>query len=116
MNKIDEIKEALAAATPGPWGWLETVTKCSLGECHRLSLWTTESADMELTQNDYKFAAKAPEYITYLLAEIERKDEALEFYEDKNNYIAYYEDENDPFSLMPEKVVQDGGQRAREAL
>ncbi|MFI2856954.1 hypothetical protein ACH6EH_07410 [Paenibacillus sp. JSM ZJ436] len=114
-NKIDEIKVALDAATKGTWvpiGWSEIWSK-------------SESCESEITTHTYitktfhtgnrNLIAKTPEYITYLLAEIERKDEALRFYADKENYQVEFSDD-DPFFVAVEKVVVDGGKRAREAL
>jgi hypothetical protein len=106
QNKIDEIKAELMALTPRPWGWSESVTTCSLGECRRLELWTTENEEMELTIDDYKFAAKSPEYITYLLQEIERKDEAL------NEIELILTDDTSTQAIEMNQVIN----RAREAL
>lgn len=82
MNKIDEIKQALAAATPGPW---EVV---NLGDLHiakgyrkegsqHVAQWIAEmyfETDQEEDQafDDAKLIANAPEYIAYLLKEREK--------------------------------------------
>jgi hypothetical protein len=54
-----------------------------------------------------------------LLAEIERKDEALRFYENSKNYeqekCLFDGNENDVYYEAPE-IMLDLGQRAREAL
>jgi len=128
MNKIDEIKEALAAATPGPW----EVAITNVGR-HEERLIATEYDHPQLhgpngivnhgygldgefvyiKPEDAQLIAKAPEYITYLLQEIERKDEALRFYADEDNYkVAITETDWGPIVA----VDKDGGQRAREAL
>ena len=101
QNKIDEIKATLAAATPGTWVHEEP--------------WSVKTADDVLIcsysyPNNAQLIAKAPEYITYLLAEIERKDEALRFYENKENW------ELPSFGRGHSAVISDRGKRAREAL
>jgi hypothetical protein len=73
QNKIDEIKEALAAATPGLW-------HVQPGEYYD-AVYSSQETKLTVVINramppDARFIAKAPEYITYLLQEIERKDEA----------------------------------------
>lgn len=138
QNKIDEIKEALAAATPGPWAWRGNTKIRSMflagdyGDTPfimKFKRWGTQGAQpvfrgknaMEKAETfveyevDYRedisgikhpdahLIAKAPEYITYLLAEIERKDEALKWYADVENRT--YDD-----------YCEDLGDRAREAL
>lgn len=76
MNKIDEIKEALAAATPD---WYNNGNEIVSKQNLRVGIGGF------LKEEDNHLAASAPEYITYLLQEIERKDEALRFYADTNN-------------------------------
>ena len=68
QNKIDEIKEALAAATPE---WYDNGSEIVSKQNRRVGIGGF------LKDEDNHLAANAPEYITYLLAEIERKDEAL---------------------------------------
>lgn len=68
QNKIDEIKEALAAATPD---WYDNGNEIVSKQNLRVGIGGF------LKEEDNHLAANAPEYITYLLAEIERKDEAL---------------------------------------
>ncbi len=120
QNKIDEIKEALAAATPGPWEWREGKVQqleqgrffgsdgteiCWFGN---YTPYYPTSGD-EPEKEDINLIAKAPEYITYLLQEIERKDEALRFYADEETYEKKWED-SDP------EIEGDRGEIAREAL
>ena len=128
-NKIDEIKAVLAAATPGPWEWREGdasnyekgwffgsngIEVCWFGDA---TMFYPVSGD-EPDEKDINLIAKAPEYITYLLAEIERKDaeierkdEALEFYAEEGNYLEHI------IGWGPTiPAVQDGGKRARAAL
>lgn len=63
--------------------------------------------------------AKSPEYITYLLAKIERKNEALRFYADTKQYeqekCSFDAAGTDVYWEAPE-IMQDLGKRAREAL
>ncbi|OMF70482.1 hypothetical protein [Paenibacillus glucanolyticus] len=128
QNKIDEIKEALAAATPGPW----KVSITSVGR-HEERLIATEYDHPQLhgpngivnhgygldgefvyiKPEDAHFIAKSPEYITYLLQEVERKDEALSFFADDDNYMPTYES---PTGTMFSAVEKEGRKRAREAL
>ncbi|MDH6670201.1 hypothetical protein M2277_000845 [Paenibacillus sp. LBL] len=53
------------------------------------------------------------DWIGYLLAEIERKDEALRFFLDDDNYMPTYES---PTGTMFSAVEKEGRKRAREAL
>lgn len=126
QNKIDEIKEEMIHVTEGPWvcDGLGVILRESDGEM---------IADV-FDKEDAEFLAKAPEYITYLLqeierlqgevqfwkeaaenqqqnnfrfmAEIERKDEALKWYGDFGNW--YVKDGSWP-------ALEDKGNRARLA-
>ena len=81
QNKIDEIK---ARAT-------ETMV---------------QTRDMHWSLNDVLLND-----IFWLIGQIERKDEALEFYAEEGNYLEHI------IGWGPTiPVVQDGGNRAREAL
>lgn len=77
-NKIQEIKHDLESITPHPWGWAQSNTNCSLGECVRNELWSENDSQVELTKEDYKFAAKSPANIAYLLSEYDRIQEENE--------------------------------------
>lgn len=98
QNKIDEIKEEMIHVTEGPWvcDGLGVILRESDGEM---------IADV-FDKEDAEFLAKAPEYITYLLQEIERKDEALKWYGDFGNW--YVKDGSWP-------ALEDKGNRARLA-
>lgn len=99
-ERIDEIKEVLAAATPRPWKWSSrsrtlgdgdwSDTEFSVGDLsHPLDARSSHTI-LDVQTNKWgqpmiycwnegaaDLIAKAPEYITYLLKENERKDEAL---------------------------------------
>lgn len=104
QNKIDEITAALAAATPGPWEHMNAYDVFTLrGVTNREGIKANENDgwhicevncsptfvggdELELVDLKHhekkanaQLIAKAPEYITYLLQEIERRDKALEW-------------------------------------
>ncbi|WP_054954981.1 hypothetical protein [Paenibacillus dakarensis] len=120
QNKIDEIKEALAAAST-QYEWDTDGISIEWKDGHPLKgtyrhIALTQSLTPtcfrnENHENDATFIAKAPEYITYLLAEIERKDEALKWYADEDNYDPIHLDK---VGFIP--IDDDSGKRAREAL
>jgi hypothetical protein len=124
QNKIDEIKEALAAATPGPWEYeiyqgMADVYPVKGKHVPVCQMWAKSEEPMENSENNADLIAKAPEYITYLLQEIERKDAALRFYADEVNYEegqSFQDPECGDWFEDPPKVISDDGQRAREAL
>ncbi|MFJ2042212.1 ead/Ea22-like family protein [Paenibacillus taichungensis] len=87
MSKQEEIKQALAAATPGPWA----IYKTTVGKCEETLIGTAydhpqlKAPDnivghacglggefVYIRDNDANLIAKAPGYIAYLLAENER--------------------------------------------
>lgn len=111
QNKIDEIKEALAEATEirtSPWN----IGTPSPNGCINIGSRGVMVAQC-LESSTAVLIAKAPEYITYLLQEIERKDEALRFYADEDNYkVAITETDWGPILA----IDKDSGKRAREAL
>jgi len=160
-DKIQEIKEVLLKATPGPWeayvhnSGAKVSAKGASADNWICQLWYKSEEPMENYEGNAHFIAKAPEYITYLLQEIERKeqeskrwekafcnadkqylkqeklaaqfrkenerlrmeierkDEALRFYADEENYkVAITETDWGPIVA----IDKDGGQRAREAL
>lgn len=96
MNKIDEIKAYVELCEEEGYQYqhLDNL-KILLQEIERLQVefWRISAENQQ--QNNFRF-----------MAEIERKDEALRFYADKDNY-------NHPY--VP-AVVEDAGNRAREAL
>ncbi|KAE8559124.1 hypothetical protein [Paenibacillus polymyxa] len=83
-KKIQEIREALEAATPGRWFVMHGSDVAveeppGSGEID-IVLWANRHKDAE-------FLAKAPEYISYLLQQIEIKDKELGFYVDNGASI-----------------------------
>ncbi|MEC0233562.1 hypothetical protein P4H71_04230 [Paenibacillus kribbensis] len=146
MDKIQEIRTALAEATPD---WVDNGNEIVSKQNLRLGIGGF------LKDEDNHLAANAPEYITYLLQlldgvdqskinilaardnernlkeqarriidglrkQIEIKDKALEFYADKENYEErFIEDTNVPIAggyFSTPKVVKERGERARAAL
>ncbi|NEU27041.1 hypothetical protein G3M74_13140 [Paenibacillus polymyxa] len=106
MKKIQEIRTALEAATPGKWFVMHgsdvaVEEPAGSGEIN-IVLWANRHKDAE-------FLANAPEYITYLLQQIEIKDKALEFYADPENWR-----QKGPFRVA--EMDYDNGKRARAAL
>ncbi|WP_315793213.1 hypothetical protein [Paenibacillus sp. BIC5C1] len=86
MSKQEEIKQALAAATPGPWA----IYKTTVGKCEETLIGTAydhpqlKAPDnivghacglggefVYIRDNDANLIAKAPEYIAYLLETLE---------------------------------------------
>lgn len=90
QNKIDEIKAALAAATPGPWISHEDSVCSDKGAwvCQMFEGDETIGDEVEPFENDYnnaEFIARAPEYITYLLQLVDELNGALD--EPKKNLL-----------------------------
>ncbi|MEW8986083.1 MAG: hypothetical protein AB2401_03600 [Bacillus sp. (in: firmicutes)] len=110
QNKIDEIKEALAAATPGPWIFqdghygkkpivyreADCALICSLG-------------NHGLDDKNGQFIAKSPEYITYLLQEIERLQGEVVFWKE-----AADNQKDNNMKLI--SVIHEKDEKAREAI
>jgi transcription termination factor NusB len=109
QNKIDEIKEALAAATPGPWSYDDFSDKefiiydHTYFNRHIAEIVSDGVESKEREEANAHLIAKAPEYITYLLQEIERKQKAL-------HEIINTED------LLTGGTAESMRNRAREAL
>ena len=72
----DEIRAALAAATPGPWAWLYPDQCCRDGYCikSKADLDTCDGVThaMKALHADVVLIANAPTYIADLLAEVDR--------------------------------------------
>lgn len=118
MNKIDEIKQALAAATPGPW----TVYQSRVGENQTETLIGTEydhpqlkspmsivghafSVGIEYTyirEEDAELISKAPEYIAYLLKELEELKQAMD--EPRRNLLFKYHNERNRFEAATKEL------------
>ncbi|GIP02079.1 hypothetical protein J28TS4_04860 [Paenibacillus lautus] len=108
QNKIDEIKAVLAAATEirtSPWN----IGTPSPNGCINIGSRGVMVAQC-LEPSPADLIAKAPEYITYLLQEIEREDEALKWYASHWNHEVQLEDAG------LTSMQLDNGKRAREAL
>ncbi|UPK42494.1 hypothetical protein [Paenibacillus pabuli] len=81
MSKQEEIKQALAAATPGPWevinlGSINIAKGYSHIDGKHTAQWIAEmdvqeESELEQAEADAELIAKAPEYIAYLLACVE---------------------------------------------
>lgn len=71
MNKIDEIKQALAAATPGPWmyepGWYGRNHLVIDAENKNV---VCMGKTFEKTESDFALIANAPEWLAYLVGEV----------------------------------------------
>ena len=126
QNKIDEIKARHSAATKGPW-------KFKLSSHQEYGLYGAEDRVLsfggksgyeeyrgqEPCIDDEVFLDSVWQDMAYLLAEIERKDEALRFYADEVNYEegqSFQDPECGDWFEYPPKVISDDGQRARNAL
>ncbi|MCA4755561.1 hypothetical protein H8Z60_23835 [Mycolicibacterium fortuitum] len=98
QNNIDEIKAALAAATPGPWSYDDFSDKefiiydHTYFNRHIAKIVSDGVESKEREEANAHIIAKAPEYITYLLQEIERLQKEEEFWKQaaenqrENNY------------------------------
>ena len=75
MN-ADEIRAALAAATPGPWAWLYPDQCCRDGYCikSKADLDTCDGVThaMKALHADVVLIANAPTWLAELLAEVDR--------------------------------------------
>jgi hypothetical protein len=123
MNKLTEIKEALKAATPGPWKWEGKYPDVLRGvdNQHIMDFGDNKPyypvEGKEPAWDDYNLIGNAPEYITYLISlleeknkEIQEKDKALAFYSDNDNWELPY------FGAGHSFVTTDRGKLARKAL
>lgn len=76
MSNLEDIKNRLAAATPGPWellGGNEYISPIGI---------TVAPDDGGVTSRDAEFIAHAPEDIAWLLGEVERQRSRAKFFED----------------------------------
>lgn len=108
MNKLTEIREALkAASTEHEWDTdgitIEWKDGHPLRGTYRTIALTEARVSTNFTnpnhENDAKFIAKAPEYITYLLELLEEKDKAL------NEIIGTY-DEGEQYLPTVRKMIR----------
>jgi len=69
MSKLDEIKKALQAATPGPWAMIEPIDEVwqSIDNTKIATVASNQDADANL-----HLIANAPEWLRFLLDELER--------------------------------------------
>ncbi|MCV4233339.1 hypothetical protein OHJ21_19330 [Virgibacillus sp. LDC1] len=103
QNKIEQIKARLMAITPGSWHVQPGSPYDAVYSSQETSLTVVASRTMT---SDAWFIAKSPEYITYLLQEIERKDEAL------NEIELILTDDTSTQAIEINQVIN----RAREAI
>ncbi|MEI2284994.1 hypothetical protein [Paenibacillus polysaccharolyticus] len=122
MSKQEEIKQALAAATPGPW----KVYRSKLGK-HEETLIGTEydhpqlkapdsivghafGVGVEYTyirEADADLIAKAPEYIAYLLEENEKRLLEAQDWEDEYHAMKRRYEELDRSALEKHELLMD---------
>jgi len=79
-KKIAEIREALEKATPGPWEYemwqgMADVYPTSGKRVPICQLWTKTEEPMENGDNNAHLIANAPEWLRFLLSELERERE-----------------------------------------
>ncbi|MEK3851235.1 hypothetical protein MKX59_19535 [Paenibacillus sp. FSL R7-0340] len=108
-KKIQEIREALAAATPGDWQeeGAEIWKRGKDYQCDNRHVHICDVVD----DSNRKLIANAPTYISYLLQQIEIKDKALGFYADLENWEQYYGSLD-----IDSAILNDCGIIARAAL
>ncbi|GIP55928.1 hypothetical protein [Paenibacillus vini] len=114
-DRIQEIRERLEAASPGPWTIYEysdyrgyEVHKYPIGYKSAITGW----GKVLQTKEDASLIANAPTDISYLLSEVERLQTALEFYADEKTYETNVVDQWGPVT----KIDFDSGERARTNL
>ena len=99
----DEIRAALAAATPGPWAWLYPDQCCRGGYCIKseADLDTDDGVThaVEALHADVVLIANTPTWLAELLAEVDRLTSAVQEYADT---LAYHECE----SVRAEQAVE----------
>lgn len=86
MNKIAEIREKLEKITPGQWevtdlGVLHITSGYRYENGKHIANWIAEidsDEDNKYMELDAEFIAAAPEYISFLLGEVERLTQALD--------------------------------------
>lgn len=66
-EQLQQIRDRLKAATPGPWTVVHELLNCWIPEV---------DGPMAIGENDAEFIAHAPEDIAALLAEVERRRHA----------------------------------------
>ncbi|MNR93672.1 hypothetical protein D3C72_247300 [compost metagenome] len=83
MNKLQEIREALAGATPGPWEYeiyddMADIYPVKGPHNPICQTWTKTEEPMQNSENNARLIAHTPEYLSYLLQLVETQWEALE--------------------------------------
>lgn len=123
-KKIAEIREALEKATPGPWeyemweGYADVypTTGRHVPICQ---LWTKTEEPMENAENNAHLIANAPEWLGFLLDELERLEreyaeerekmiKALKFYANEDNWRST--------RFVVGRAEADSGQTAQDVL
>ncbi|WP_226000928.1 ead/Ea22-like family protein [Paenibacillus sp. BJ-4] len=115
-KKIQEIREALEAATPGDWQE-EGMEIWKRGKEYQCGDRHVHICDV-VNDDNRKFIANAPSYVDYLLQQIEIKNKALKWYAAIENYKIgnFTVDQNGELDEWESRVQQDAGEKARTAL
>lgn len=120
MDKIKEIKEALEKATPGPWKWIDPgglERKKLVGEWEIMNFGIggvyDQVAGSEPDEDDAHLIANAPEWLAYLIGEVERsqvdKSKMHGFFMQKMWKILCAEVGNEKADEILEKFIEEGG-------
>jgi hypothetical protein len=118
MDKIQEIRTALAAATPGPWEVVDTGS-INIAKNYRkngdkhIAHWIAEmdvqdESEEHQAYSDADLIANAPSYISYLLQQIEIKDKALKEAETFVEELILAADTVPASHLDLEEIAKDG--------
>ncbi|MNH94459.1 hypothetical protein D3C73_470800 [compost metagenome] len=119
MNKLQEIREALEAATTGPWSYDPSgfggfiIYDHTYFNRHIAAIVTDGVESKEREEANANLIAHAPEYLSYLLQLVETQAKALEFYAERDNYMPMIERVT---GTLFSKADEDCGQRARATL
>ena len=93
MTKTEQIRKRLEAATPAPWFVKETAVTVTIKKKRDNIVSMPKKCGWKMreqTNKDADFIAHAPEDIAYLLQQVEKLKEALEFF--TKNYESILED------------------------
>jgi len=118
-DKLTEIKEVLAAITPGEWVFdedNETIMADVPQHPGRSESVFGFDPEIYVRDEDIHFIAHAPEYITYLLQLVETQAQALEeAHTAMLDALSVMEMEGRDFNLMPQCTIQEAAKKL-EAL
>jgi len=140
-ERLEGIRRRRAAATAGPWQWVDPVTdeaRLPLRDYDPLSLRTTwkrptksvgplpvfiiARAEEIRCRADAEFIAHAREDVSVLLDEVEQMRKALAWYADTENYVEQDDEgvgeDGVPYRVVmrPRVISDDFGSRARAVL